>query len=64
MASSPNAERLVPSRSSNPLVSKWRSVLDWIQICALALVMAFPALIAIACYVRRAIPIIVAALGS
>lgn len=64
MASSPSAEPLVPSRLSNPPVSKWRSILDWIQICALALVMAFPVLIAIAGYVRRAIPVIVTALDS
>lgn len=64
MASSPSAERLVPNRLSNPLVSRWRSLLDWIQICALALVMVLPVLVAIAGYVRRAIPVIVAALGS
>lgn len=64
MASSPSAERLVPSRLSNLPVSRWRSVLDWVQICALALIMGLPVLIAIAGYVRRAIPVIVAALDS
>ena len=64
MGSSPSAERLVRSRSSNLPVSKWRSVLDWVQICALALVMGLPVLIAIAGYVRRAIPVLMAALGS
>lgn len=64
MGSSPSAERLVPSRSSNPPVSKWRSVLEWVQICALALVMSLPLLIAIAGYVRRAILFILASLGS
>ncbi len=64
MGGSLSAERRVRSRSSNPPVSKWRSVLEWVQICALALVMSLPLLIAIAGYVRRAIPVIVAALDS
>jgi membrane protein required for beta-lactamase induction len=64
MGGSPSAERRVRSRSSNPPVSRWRSILDWVQICALALVMALPVLVAIAGYVRRAIPVIVAALDS
>ncbi len=64
MGGSLSAERLVRSRSSNPPISKWRSVLDWIQICALALIMGLPVIIAIAGYVRRAIPVIVAALDS
>ncbi len=64
MGGSLSAERLVRSRSSNPPISKWRSVLDWVQIRALALVMALPVLTAIANYVRRAIPVILAALVS
>lgn len=64
MGSSPSAVRPVRSRSNNPPVSRWRSVLDWVQICALALVMSLPVLIAIAGYVRRAIPFILASLGS
>ncbi len=64
MGGSLSAERLVRSRLSNPPISKWRSVLEWVQICALALVMGLPLLIAIAGYVRRAIPVIVAALDS
>jgi len=64
MANSPSAERLVRSRSSNPPISKWRSVLDWVQICALALVMGLPVLNAIARYVSRAISVIVASLVS
>lgn len=64
MGGSLSAERRVRSRSSNPPISKWRSVLDWIQICALALIMGLPVIIAIAGYVRRAIPVIVAALDS
>jgi hypothetical protein len=64
MGGSLSAERLVRSRLSNPPISKWRSVLEWVQICALALVMSLPLLIAIAGYVRRAIPVIVAALDS
>ncbi len=64
MGGSLSAERLVPSRLSNPPVSRWRSVLDWVQICALALIMGLPVIIAIAGYVRRAIAVIVAALDS
>lgn len=64
MGSSPSAERLVRSRSSNPPISKWRSVLDRVQICALALIMGLPLLIAIAGYARRAISIIVAAVSG
>lgn len=64
MGSSSSAERLVRSRLSNPPISKWRSILEWIQICALALIMGLPVLIAVAGYVRRAIPVIVAASAS
>lgn len=64
MGSLRSAVRLVPSRSSNPPISKWGNALEWCHICALALVMALPVLVAMGGYVRRAIAFISAVSGS